>query len=322
MVELIRPMLATVGIVADARFAAEDWSFEMKWDGVRAVVYSDGGAVRVFSRNDRDVSVSYPELQPLGSALGGRDVVLDGEIVAIDAGGRPNFGRLQQRMHVTDAGTAVRLSSSVPAVLLVFDVLRIDGTSLVDQPYQHRRQLLDGLGLDHSYVQTPPAFDTTAADAMHGSQVAGLEGIVAKRTASLYRPGQRSPDWIKIKHVRMQEVVIGGWRPGQGRRASTIGSLLMGVHTEQGLAYIGHVGTGFSDALLRQLGSRLAGLRTTQSPFCSQLPRADARDAQWVRPEIVGEVAFTEWTGDGRLRHPAWRGLRPDKDAADVVREG
>lgn len=321
MSSLVRPMLATVGVVTDPRFAGGDWSYEMKWDGVRAVVYVGDGPVRVFSRNDRDVSVSYPELRPLGAALDGRDVVLDGEVVAIDAAGRPNFGRLQQRMHVTDPATAATLSAAVPAVLLAFDVLRLDGASLLDLPYHRRRELLQELGLAENYAQTPPAFDSSAEDAMQASEAAGLEGIVAKRTGSVYRPGLRSPEWIKIKHIRMQEVVVGGWRPGQGRRASTIGSLLMGVQTERGLAYIGHVGTGFSDALLRQLGARLADLQITDSPFCVELPRPDARDAHWVRPELVGEVAFTEWTGDDRLRHPSWRGLRPDKNAADVVRE-
>ena len=319
---LIAPMLATPGSLADPRFAASaDWSYEMKWDGVRAVVYAEGGSVSVYSRNDRDVSVSYPELQPLSGALSVTDVVLDGEIVAIDDSGRPSFGRLQQRMHVADAAMALRLSRSVPAVFLAFDVLRLDGRSLIEEPYFRRRQILVELELSETYAQTPPAYDTSAADALEGSALAGLEGIVAKRLSSVYRPGQRSPEWVKIKHVRMQEVVVGGWRPGRGRRAATIGSLLMGVHSAQGLEYIGHVGTGFSDALLRQLGARLADLRVPDSPFAQALPREDARDAQWVRPELVGEVAFTEWTGDGRLRHPSWRGLRPDKNPADVVRE-
>lgn len=322
MVSLIRPMLATVGTLADPRFAAADeWSYEMKWDGVRAVVYAGDAPVRVLSRNDRDVSVSYPELQSLGNACGGRDVVLDGEIVAIDASGRPSFGRLQQRMHVADPSVAAQLSRSVPVVLLVFDVLRLDGSLLLAQPYHRRREVLEGLALNETFAQTPPAFDTSAADAMHSSEVAGLEGIVAKRLTSGYRPGARSPEWIKIKHIRMQEVVVGGWRPGRGRRESTIGSLLMGVHTDAGLRYIGHVGTGFSDALLGRLSVQLAALQIRNSPFCNDLPRADARDAHWVRPQLVGEVAFTEWTGDDRLRHPSWRGLRPDKDAADVVRE-
>lgn len=329
---LIKPMLATPGVVTDPRFsepAGSGWSYEMKWDGVRAVVYVDetssngtaGGGVTVFSRNDRDVSVSYPELQPLGGVLAGREAVLDGEIVAIDDAGRPSFGRLQQRMHVTDPRLALRLSQSVPAVLLLFDILRLDGHSVLDQPYSTRREMLEELALSEAFVQTPPAFDTSAVDALHASEVAGLEGVVAKRVDSVYRPGQRSPDWVKIKHIRMQEVVVVGWRPGQGRRTNTIGSLLMGVQTDVGLQYIGHVGTGFSDALLRQLSARLAQLQIPDPPFSNPLPREITRDAHWVRPELVGEVAFTEWTGDDRLRHPSWRGLRPDKDAADVVRE-
>lgn len=155
---------------------------------------------------------------------------------------------------------------------------------------------------------------------MHVSQEQKLEGVVAKRLTSLYSPGRRSPDWIKIKNIRTQEVIVGGWRPGTGRRAGTIGSLLLGIPTADGLSYVGRVGTGFTDAILADLTSRLHRSQRETTPFLD-VPRAEARDAHWVTPKMVGEVAFSEWTSDGRLRHPAWRGLRPDKSPDQVVRE-
>jgi bifunctional non-homologous end joining protein LigD len=316
--ELIHPMLAVAGALP-TRDA--DWGYEMKWDGVRAVVYLGDGAVRIYSRNDRDVSVRYPELAGLAEAFAGQDLVLDGEIVAFDQHGRPNFGRLQQRMHIADATVAAQLSRTVPAVYLAFDLLRLDGHLLTGQSYAQRRELLERLDVEGPSWHTPPAFHGSAADAFAASKEQGLEGVVAKRLDSVYRPGVRTAEWTKVKNIHTQEVVIGGWRPGQGRRADTIGSLLMGVPGPDGLAYVGHVGTGFTQAFLTDLSARLARLRTDRSPFAQELPRADSRDAQWVRPRIVGEVAFSERTADDRLRHPSWRGLRPDKDPADVVPE-
>jgi bifunctional non-homologous end joining protein LigD len=316
--ELIRPMLAVAGALPTSDTG---WGYEMKWDGVRAVVYLDGGAVRIFSRNDRDVSVSYPELSPLAEAFDGQELVLDGEIVAFDGHGRPNFGRLQQRMHVGDPSVAGRLSRSVPAVLLVFDVLRMDGQLLTGLPYRERRQLLEHLEVDGPSWHTPAAFEGSAPDALAASRSQGLEGVLAKRLNSVYRPGVRSAEWTKVKNIHTQEVVIGGWRPGQGRRTDTIGSLLMGIPGPDGLTFVGHVGTGFTQAALAELAGLMSTLRAQASPFSRELPRADARDAQWVRPSLVGEVAFSERTADDRLRHPSWRGLRPDKNVEDVVAE-
>jgi bifunctional non-homologous end joining protein LigD len=316
--ELIRPMLAVAGALPTN---AAEWGYEMKWDGVRAVVYLEAGAVRIYSRNDRDVTVSYPELAGLAAAYDGQELVLDGEIVAFDQHGRPSFGRLQQRMHVTDAAAAAHLSRTVPAVFLAFDLLRMDGHVLTAQPYAQRRELLEHLDVDGPSWHTPPVFHGSAADALAASQEQGLEGVLAKRLDSIYRPGVRTSEWTKFKNIHTQEVVIGGWRPGQGRRTDTIGSLLMGIPGPDGLAYVGHVGTGFSQAALADLSTRLTKLRAPQSPFREALPRADSRDAQWVRPALVGEVAFSERTADNRLRHPSWRGLRPDKNVADVVVE-
>ena len=251
-----------------------------------------------------------------------RSLVLDGELVALDERGRPSFGRLQERMHVRDPAAVRRLAGRVPVFYYVFDLLRLDDRPLLQLPYTERRALLDDLELDAATWRLPPSFPGPATDVMAASAQHGLEGIVAKRRASTYRPGQRSPDWRKVKHQRMQEVVIAGWRPGRGRRAGGIGSLILGVPDKHGdLQHAGGVGTGFTDRMLHQIAERLAPLRQDASPFPTPFPRAETRDAIWVRPDLVGEVAYTEWTGDGHLRHPSWRGLRPDKDPRQVHRE-
>jgi len=316
--EHLKPMLATLG-----ELPSDDanWAYEMKWDGVRALVTVEGGRIAITSRNGNDVTVSYPELRGLGEQLGTTQVLLDGEIVSFDDAGRPSFERLQQRMHIATAAAARRLAESVPAVYLVFDLLHLDGRSLLDLPYTGRRELLDDLELAGASWQTPPVFEGDGAHAVQASKQQGLEGVMAKRLESRYLPGRRTRDWVKVKNIQTQEVVIGGWRPGQGRRAGTVGSLLMGLPTADGLRYIGQVGTGFTDAALDEMAAQLKRLARKTSPFSPDVPRADARDAQWVTPRLVGEVAFGEWTSDDRLRHPSWRGLRPDKSPDEVVRE-
>lgn len=316
--EHVRPMLATLGQLPKDD---SNWSYEMKWDGVRALAYIQDGRVRFTSRNDIDVTVSYPELHTLAEQLGEAQALLDGEIVSFDDAGRPSFKRLQQRMHVTSAATARHLAESDPAVYLIFDLLHLDGRDLFDVPYTHRRELLEGLELDADSWQTPPAFVGDGRHAVEASKQQHLEGVMAKRSNSRYLPGRRSPDWVKVKNFHTQEVVVGGWSPGKGRRAGTVGALLLGLPSEHGLRYIGQVGTGFTDAMLRDLAGQLHRLARKTSPFSPDVPRADARDAQWVSPKLVGEVAFGEWTGDGRLRHPSWRGLRPDKSPDEVVFE-
>ena len=318
--DLVRPMLATAGELPPAQ-DEQRWAFEMKWDGVRAMVYSGGGAVRVMTRNDREVAGSYPELARVGDLLGGLPAVVDGEIVALDAGGRPDFGLLQQRMHVVGANQVRALAERVPVAYLAFDVVYLDGRDTLALPYDERRELLDSLGLDGPGIAVPPAFGGNGSAALAASHQRRLEGVVAKRRDSRYEPGRRSRAWVKAKHVRTQEVLIGGWRPGSGSREGKIGSLLVGIPGPAGLRYVGHVGTGFSEAALAELGLQLARLARRTSPFSPQLARTDSRDAVWVAPRLVGEVAFSEWTKDGRLRHPAWRGLRPDKDPEDVVSE-
>jgi bifunctional non-homologous end joining protein LigD len=315
------PMLASSGQLPPA---AEDaaWGYEFKWDGVRALAVVEGGRVTLFSRKSTDITVRYPEVVRPPSALAGHRALVDGEIVALDDRGRPDFGALQNRMHRTGPEVP-RLAAAAPVTYLVFDLLSWDGEDLLDRPYAERRERLDELGLSGQRWAVTPWFrgrDGTGADVLAASRDNDLEGVVAKRLDSPYRPGVRGPEWRKVKNLRTQSVVVGGWRPGQGRRAGTIGSLLLGVHDDAGeLVYVGHVGTGFTDRMLRDLAGALTA--RSSSPFAGRLPREVTRDARWVEPGLVGEVAYAHWTAEGRLRHPVWRGLRDDLDPADVVEE-
>lgn len=298
-----------------------DWAFEFKWDGVRALVYIESGSLTVLSRGGRDVTVAYPELGAMVAALHGREVVLDGEIVTLDERGRPSFAILQTRMHVANAAKARRLALEQPVAFVAFDVLYVDGAARIETPYRQRRGLLESLGLSGPNWHVPPSFEKDGAELMRASREQGLEGVVCKRLDSRYLPGSRSRAWLKVKHEHVQEVVIGGWRPGSGSRSRRIGSLLTGVYDGARLVYSGRVGTGFSDRALDELMSRLVPIERPAPPFAGQLPRADISDAHWVEPRLVGEVRFSEWTPDGRLRQPAWRGLRSDKSPQDVKRE-
>jgi bifunctional non-homologous end joining protein LigD len=317
--EGLRPMLATTGTLP-ARDAG--WAFEMKWDGLRAMAFLDGDVVRLVSRTGRDISHAYPELGRMASAVGASQAVLDGEIVAFGDGEWPDFEALQQRMNISSAAQARMLMGQVPVSYLAFDLLWLDGKPLLDLPYLQRREQLDALHIGGGNWQAPPAFiGEHGADVQAVSKQHELEGIMAKRLQSRYEPGRRSQSWLKIKNVRRQEVVIGGWKPGEGGRAGGIGSLLVGVHNADGLIYCGHVGTGFSQQTLGMLARRLEPLRRAASPFAATAPVEDARSARWVEPELVAEIAFGSWTKSGRLRAPSYKGLRDDKDPADVVRE-
>jgi bifunctional non-homologous end joining protein LigD len=312
------PMLATTGEMPPAEEDAR-WGYEFKWDGVRAVAAVHGGVLSLTSRKGTDITVRYPEVGRLPTASAGHDAVVDGEIVAMDEQGRPDFGALQNRMHRTGPEVP-RMAAARPVTFLVFDLLAWDGEDLTGLPYAERRDRLDALDLTaHRWVSTP-WFRGGGADVHAASQENGLEGVVAKRLDSPYRPGVRSPDWRKIKNVRTQSVVVGGWRPGQGRRAGGVGSLLVGVPDDEGrLVFVGHVGTGFTEADLRHL-ERMFTSRST-SPFSGTLPREVTREAHWVEPDLVGEVAYAVWTADNRLRHPSWKGVRDDLEPDDVVIE-
>jgi bifunctional non-homologous end joining protein LigD len=311
-------MLATAGELPSAEEDAR-WGYEFKWDGVRAVAAVHGGVVGLTSRKGTDITVRYPEVGRLPTALAGHDAVVDGEIVAMDEQGRPDFGALQNRMHRTGPEVP-RMAAARPVTFLVFDLLAWDGEDLTGLPYAERRDRLDALDLTaHRWVSTP-WFRGGGADVHAASQENGLEGVVAKRLDSPYRPGVRSPDWRKVKNVRTQSVVVGGWRPGQGRRAGGVGSLLVGVPDDEGrLVFVGHVGTGFTEADLRHL-ERMFTSRST-SPFSGTLPREVTRDVHWIEPDLVGEVAYAVWTADDRLRHPSWKGVRDDLEPDDVVIE-
>jgi bifunctional non-homologous end joining protein LigD len=316
----IAPMLATLGQLPPDDLD-RDYGYEVKWDGVRAVAYLAEGECHLVSRNDHDITVAYPELDPPGHLAKGK-LVLDGEIVAFDEQGKPSFAALQPRMHLRDPARIARRRESNPVVYIVFDIMHRDGRDLTGLTYEDRRGVLKELN-----VASAPAWRTSdyrvgdGAALYRATKESGLEGVIAKRLDSPYLAGRRSPDWIKVKHVRTQEVVIGGWTEGEGRRHGGVGALLLGIPGAQGLDFVGHVGTGFTEDSLADLGKRLAKLKTDTSPFARPLPSATARAAHWVRPKLVGEVVYAERTREGLLRTPSWRGLRPDKAPSDVVIE-
>jgi bifunctional non-homologous end joining protein LigD len=302
-------MLATAGPLP----VGTAWAYELKWDGVRAIAVC-GGATHLYARKGNEITVAYPELGGLGVPL--EDAVLDGEIVVMDAAGRPSFRDLAERMHVRERRRAAGLAASLPVTYLIFDLLRLNGVDLLEVPYAERRLLLEELAFDAGRWVVPPAFDDGPAT-MAASRENDLEGVVAKRLASLYRPGVRSPDWVKVKLESTGDFVVGGWRPG----AREIGGLLVGVPSAGGLAFRGRVGGGISNAAERLLASTLKPLVVRQSPFAETIPREDSRTAVWVRPEVVVELRFSERTRDGRLRFPRFLRLRDDKTPDEVVDE-
>jgi bifunctional non-homologous end joining protein LigD len=295
----------------------DDWGFEVKWDGIRAVLYSGKrkGAVTLENRNLRDITFKYPELHKLC----GLDAVVDGEIVALDESGRPSFELLQGRMHLsTEQAVRVRMND-IPVRFMAFDLIWHKGQDLTELPYTERRAALEALDLNGDCWQTPAwrAGDGTALlDAARKQQ---LEGVMAKRLTSPYCPGKRTQHWLKIKAKMNQELVIGGWQPGEGRRLNTLGSLLVGYFDDGVFRYAGKVGTGFKEKDLRMLVKELKARERQSSPFAP--PPAPPRGSFFVEPELVAEFEFTEWTKEGILRHPAYKGLRDDKPAQNVVRE-
>jgi bifunctional non-homologous end joining protein LigD len=310
----LAPMLATTGPVPEG----PEWAYEWKWDGFRAVVAVGSDQVRVASRRGRDMTSTYPELRTLPE-LTDAPLLLDGELVALDADGRPSFHRMQGRMH--ELRPTTRLLAEIPVLFFAFDLLHRGDESLLPRPYLERRSVLDELGLSGGYVRIPPYYTgISGADMLATAQEHVLEGIVAKRVDSVYVPGRRVPTWIKTTLWLRQEVVIGGWSVGEGNRAGSFGSLLIGVYDEAGrLGYAGRVGSGFDDAALTRLRSLLDERERPTSPFDQEVPKEYARHAHWVEPDLVGEAGHRRWTSDGRLWHPVWVGLRPDRDPADVV---
>jgi bifunctional non-homologous end joining protein LigD len=302
----LAPMLATHGSVA--KLTAAQWAFEAKWDGYRLLVEADHGELRLRSRSGRDLTAEFPQLRSLAVCLGEHHVVLDGEVVALDASGVPSFSEMQNRARAT------RIE------FRAFDLLYLDGRSLLRAKYRDRRKLLETLA-SAGGLNVPDLLSGDGAEALEYSRERRWEGVIAKKRDSTYQPGRRSASWIKDKYWNTQEVVIGGWRAGEGGRTSGIGSLLIGIPAAGGLHFAGRVGTGFTERDLTSLKKTLEPLRTDESPFNTRLSGQDAKGVTFVKPTLVGEVRYSEWTSDDRLRQPSWRGLRPDKDPSQVIRE-
>jgi bifunctional non-homologous end joining protein LigD len=309
----MRPMLATKGTHVPR---GADWLHEVKWDGMRVLVEVVGGRVRIWSRNENDVTVSFPELHDLAGFE--HDVLLDGEVVAF-LDGIPTFGALADRMHVGNARRAALLAESNPVTLLVFDLLRLDGEDLTGRPLSERRALLEGLGLLDVHWQVPATYDDGDM-LLQATAAQRLEGIVSKKRSSLYHPGRRSPDWLKFPHRAIGSYVVGGWRH-ETDSASRIGAVLVGEPTGDGLVYRGRVGSGIAGKEGPRLLGRLEPLVAEASPFADQVPTVDAAGTVWVRPELVVDIAALGLTPAKRLRQPSYRGVRPDLTPEDLAPE-
>jgi bifunctional non-homologous end joining protein LigD len=312
MPERIEPTLARTGPLPRDDGS---WAYEIKWDGVRAIGYAEGGRLRLASRNGRDITPRYPELRELGRALAGHEAVLDGEVVAFDADGRPSFQRLQGRMHLTSEHAVRRLSQSEPVAYIIFDLLWLDGHSLMHLPYTERRAKLLELGLQGPTWQTPAHHVGDGAAMLEATRAQGLEGVIAKRLDSPYSPGRRSSAWVKVKNVRRADVVIGGWLPGEGKRGGRLGALVVGYYQDGELRYAGRVGSGFSEAELARVGKLLDGLAREDSPFTGRQPPKETR---FVEPRLVAVVDYSEVTNTKTLRQPSYKGLRDDIAPEDV----
>jgi len=320
---LVEPMMAVLGTMPANQ---DDYLFEFKWDGVRAVCLCEDGAARFQSRNLLDITHRYPEVAPLGRALRGKRAVLDGEIVALDEQGRPSFSLLQTRMQVARGATASRRAVATPVVYMVFDVLYLGDRWVTGEPQTRRRERLVGLKLEAGggAWRTSPAFAGAGDALLDAARTVRLEGVMAKRLDGIYVPGRRSSDWIKIKVRRGQEMVIGGWQMGERGFTGTLGSLALGYYEpapvggKPRLVYAGNVGTGFNAAQRDELLGLLRPLERRTSPFDTGAPK---RGTRFAEPRLVAEIEFAEWTHEGILRQPSFKGLRADKDPRAVVRE-
>ena len=303
----------------------DQYGFEYKWDGVRALCYWDGRRLRLESRNQLEITHRYPELHVLADALGSRPAILDGEIVALDENDRPSFPLLQNRMHVNDPSSIRRLVDEIPVRYLVFDLLHLDGRPTMERSYLTRRDMLEQLTLVGPSWQVPPAHIGEGEAMLQAARETGLEGIVAKHVDSVYQPGRRSPDWLKIKVVARQEFVVGGWVPEGGNNVGRVGSLLLGYYEPDArsprmkvLRFAGGVGTGFNDRWHRTLTATLRPLTRAASPFVDPVPKAAAL---YVEPILVAEIEYRRWPVGGQVHQAAFKGLRTDKDPRKVVRE-
>jgi bifunctional non-homologous end joining protein LigD len=317
MPERIEPMMAKLGSAIPKPDTA--WGFEFKWDGIRALAYVEGGRVRLVSRSGEDITPRYPEIHAMGRAIGSREVILDGEVVALDDKGRPSFEQIQQRMGLTSESQVRRKMKLVPVTYMVFDLLWQDGHALMPQPYTERRRMLADLNLAGDSWLTPPHEEGGGQAMLEASAKAGLEGVMAKKLSSPYEPGRRSGAWVKVKNRNRQELVIGGWLEGEGKRRGHPGALLVGYYNKSTFVYAGKVGTGFTDTMLETLQNLMKPLVQASSPFdVGKPPKA----AHFIKPKLVAEFEFVEWTRSGQLRAPAFKELRAGKPARKVVREG
>jgi len=305
-------MLATKGDVVPT---GADWSHEVKWDGVRMLADVAEGAdtARLTTRNGNDATIAWPDIH--GAPMGGLDLIVDGEIIGINAEGVPDFAVIQERMHVRSAATAARLAKTVPATFMVFDVMRLDGRDLTGLPLAERREML--AGLDLGGWQVPPTYDDGVM-LREATLAQGLEGIVSKRLPSTYQPGVRSKAWLKFAHRHRFSFVVGGWRPQEGTR-DRLASLLVGEPTVDGPLYRGRVGSGIGGAASRLLAERLAGRGRDASPFADDVPAIDATGTFWVEPFLVVDVDSLNRMPIQRLRQPSYRGIRTDIDPSDLL---
>jgi bifunctional non-homologous end joining protein LigD len=309
-------MLASAGTVIPG---GPDWVHEIKWDGMRVLADVTQGRLRLSSRNENEVTASFPELSTLAGPGMPEDLLLDGEVVALEAG-VPSFSALAERMHVSNDRRARRLAGSRPVTFMAFDLLRLDGVDLTGQPLAGRRAALEGLALAGPHAQVPPNYDDGLA--LHTATLEqGLEGVVSKRLSSRYRAGRRSPDWLKFPHRASRSVVIGGWRL-ETDSAHRLGAVLVGRPTPQGLMYLGRVGSGLAGREQERVLKALKGLGVGSSPFADEIPAMDAEGTRWVRPDVVMDVQSLGLSAQGRLRQPAYRGLRPDLSPDDIHGQG
>jgi bifunctional non-homologous end joining protein LigD len=311
----LRPMLARSGKLPPRE---EQFGFEVKWDGIRTILFSDHGHVELRGRNGSDFTPRYPEVRELARALGSRRIVLDGEVVALDEQGRPSFERLQSRMHLGSDSAVRRRMRDIPATYVIFDLLYLDGHTTMGLSYEERRQLLERLDLEGPAWRTPAYHRGEGRALPAATKELGIEGVVAKKLDCPYTPGARASHWIKVKNVHTQDVVIGGWTPGEGGRSTSLGSLAVGVMEDEDLVYAGKVGTGFTEQTLALLKRELEPLGRDTSPFDGRQP---PKGTVFVEPRLVAHVEFREWTKSGTLRAPSFKGLRPDVSPQECVRE-
>ncbi|BBB92611.1 MAG TPA: non-homologous end-joining DNA ligase [Methylomusa anaerophila] len=313
---IFKPMLAKAGSLPEEQ---ADYGYEIKWDGLRAICYIKDNQATVMSRNNKDITAQYPELHRLGISMNNRKLVLDGEIIAYNNQGLPSFSDLQHRMGLSDAKAIEAKMQEIPVQYIIFDILLFNNRSCLDLMYTERRKLLAELELNGPSWQTPDYKTGDGNTILAASRQLGLEGIIAKRLDSPYQPGKRTGAWIKIKNQRRQELVIGGWVPGQGNRHGQIGALLIGYYDQSNrFIYAGKAGTGFTRNTLDRLSRLLKPHEQDMNPFSTD-PRVP--NAVYVTPLFVGEFEFTEWTPNGTLRHPAFKGLRTDIEPHQVTRE-